>query len=173
MERVGAVVGDQAEGLAAQGELRAADPVGIATGDSTKMAGKRLVVPQVSQTERDVVEPAGAVGYLDLGDDAAITQKSHTQPMVVGQREEVDRLPALRGAIGLAVECRCGASHGVGDRGCNYHGDRKRPVRGGSGLAAATEACIVGEADHDVSFPCRLFRRPAAGPMIWDVARAV
>ena len=125
MERVGAIVGDQMVGLAIQGELRTADAVGVATGDRAEMAGERLVFLQGFETERDVVEPTGAVGHVDLGNDAAKTQEAHAQAVVVGHREDVDRLPALRGAIRRVIERGGGIGRSARDRGRQCRGDRK------------------------------------------------
>ena len=123
MQRIGAIVGDEMIGLAVQGELRAADTVGVATGDRAEMAGQRLVVPQASEAERDVVEPARAVGHVDFGDDSAVAEEAHAHTVIVGHREDVDRLPALRRAIRRLIERGGGVGRSAGDGGRQGRGD--------------------------------------------------
>ena len=116
MQRIRAIVGDQMVGLAAQGELRTANTVGIAAGDRAEMAGERLVFPQIVEAEHDIIGPARAIGHVDFGDHTAQAQETHAQAVVVGHREDLDRLPALRGAVRRVVERGGGVRRSAGDR---------------------------------------------------------
>src|SRR6266404_6519935 len=149
MQRVGAVVGNEVVGLAIQCELRTADAVGIAAGDRAEMAGERLVLAQSSEAEHDVVEAARAVGHVDLGDDAAIAQKTHMQAVLVGHRVDVDRLPILRRAVRRMIER--GSSVG---RSARHHGRQCRSDRNGADhvcaeFAAEAKAYVAREIYHD------------------------
>ena len=116
MQRIGTVIGNQMIGLAIQCELRAAYTIGVAAGDRAEMAGERLVFPQTVEAEHDIVEPARAVGHVNFGDDAAQAQETHAQAVVVGHREDLDRLPALRRAVRRVVQ-RGGVGRSTRDRG--------------------------------------------------------
>ena len=104
MQRIGAVIGNEVKSLAIQCKLRAADAVGISPGDRAEMARQRLVFLQRSETERKVVEPARAVGHIDLGDDAAIAEEAHAQSVVVGHRVDFDCVSVPCGPVGRMIE---------------------------------------------------------------------
>src|SRR5215831_5463046 len=89
------------------------------------MAGERLVIPQGFEAERDVVEPARAIGHVDFGNDAGIAEKAHLEPVVVGHRVDVDRLAVQCRAIGCAVECRGGIGCSTCDCNGQHRGDRQ------------------------------------------------
>ena len=122
------------------------------------MAGERLVLAQSSQAEHDVVEAARAVGRVDLGDDAAIAQKTHTQAVLVGHRVDVDRLPILRRAVRRMIER--GGSVG---RSARHHGRQCRRDRKGADhvcaeFAVEAKAYVACEVYHDnfaPFWPCR------------------
>ena len=116
------------------------------------MPGERLVFPQSFEAEHDVVEPTCAVGHVDLGDDAAIAEEAHAQAMGVGHREDVDRLPALGGAIRHLIERGGGVGRSANDRGRQCR-DRKGARHVCAEFAAETEVHAPREVYHDVSFP--------------------
>jgi hypothetical protein len=153
MQRIGAIVGDQMVGLAIQRELRTANAVGVAAGDRAEMAGQRLVFSQGIEPEHDIVEPAGAVGYVDLGNHAAQAQEAHAQAVVVGHREDLDRLPALRRAVRRAVEPGGGTGRCARDRGRECCSDCAGAPLARGGLALQAEAYAAGQAGHDIPFP--------------------
>ena len=78
-----------------------------------------------SEAEHDIVGPARAVGRVDFGDDAAKAQETHAQAVVVGHREDLDRLPALCGAVRRAVERGGGVGRSARDRGRKCRSNRK------------------------------------------------
>ena len=163
MQRVGAIIGDEMVGLTTQCELRPADTVGVAAGDRAEMTGECLVVPQGSEAERDVFGPAGTVGRVDLGDDAAVAQEAHAQAVVVSHRKDVDGLPALRRAVRRVIERGGGVGRSARDRGCQRRHDRK----GTRELCAAARAEVPREVCHDIPFPSCLSAEELLPPRNW------
>jgi hypothetical protein len=123
-----------------------------------EMAGERLVFPQCSEAEHDIVEPARAVGGVDLGDDAAVAKKPHAQPMLVGHRVDLDRLPVLRHAIGRMVQ-RGGGVHRSARDGGHCRGARKDSGQACAEFAAAADEHLARQVYHDIFVPfCRVIR---------------
>jgi hypothetical protein len=83
MQRVGAVIGDQVIGLAAKSEFGAADAVGEAPGDRAEMAEQCLVFQQAALAQHDIVCPADPVRHIDLGNDPAIAEETHSHAVIV------------------------------------------------------------------------------------------
>ena len=125
----------------------------LAAGDRAEMAGERLVFPQIVEAEHDVVEPAGAIGHVDLGNDAAQAQETHAEVVVVGHRDDLDRLPALRGAVRCVVERSGSAGRSAREPGRQCCGDRTGAPLACAGLALQVKAHATGQVCNNIPVP--------------------
>src|SRR5208283_3671177 len=78
-------------------------------------------------------------------------QETHAQAVVVGHREDVDRLPALRGAILRLIEGGGSVGRSVRARRRQCRGDRKGAHHVWDELAVEAEALVARRVYHDIS----------------------
>src|SRR5439155_26471479 len=97
VQRVRAVVGDELDLLAADGESRTSDAPGIAADDRAEaiILVVRFIVGEAAEPKRDIRFAPSTVGHVALGDDPAVIDEMELRAARVAKHIFADLLPVL------------------------------------------------------------------------------